>query len=401
MSKGNTHTLLRKLILNRNGKGRLWAALAAVCIGTTLLLVSVAIWWNFKELIDGKRDNDSLGSTFLTISKQVTNENMGQPTATSFSAAEIEALRHAPEVQDAGILTGNRFPVYAVFSNSVGFSTELFLEAVPERFMDNKPASWQWQPGSNRVPIIISTEFLNLYNYGFALSQGLPQLSESSIQSIAFELRVGRGMYTESYMAQIAGFSDRISSVLVPESFITYCNDTYAPGVQAAPSRIIVKAKDPSADAFISYLKDHNYTTNAEQLRWNKLRSIVTIVTGATGLLAALLMGIGILVFILFIELTIARAQPSIQLLTELGYSPKYLSRFIAARFLPLMGGAVVVALLLAAGLQFAAAIWGTNLQLNLAPLPGWPVWAAWVVTLLLFYVIIKRATRNVLKSPL
>jgi hypothetical protein len=401
VSKSNIHTLLRKLILNSTGNSRLWAALAAVCVGTTLLLVSVAIWWNFKELMEGKRDNDSLGSTFLTISKQVTNENMGQPMATIFNTAEIDALRNAPEVQDAGVLSGNRFPVYATFGSSMGFATELFLEAVPERFMDNKPANWQWQPGDSRVPIIISTEFLNLYNYGFALSQGLPQLSESSIQSIAFELKVGRGLQAQNYTAQIVGFSDRISSVLVPESFIDYGNNAYAPGVQAAPSRVIVKAKDPSADAFVHYLQAHNYTTNAEQLRWNKLRSVVTLVTGATGLLAALLMGIGILVFILFIELTIAKAQPAIQLLTELGYSPGYLSRFIAARFIPLMGGALVVALLLTVGLQLAASIWGTNLQLNLGKLPGWPVWAAWVFSLVLFYVLIKRATAVALRRPL
>lgn len=401
MSKGNTHILLRKLILNSTGNSRLWAALAAVCVGTALLLVSVAIWWNFKELIEGKRDNDSLGSTFLTISKQVTNENMGQPMATIFTNPEIDALRNAPQVQDAGILTGNRFPVYATFSSTVGFATELFLEAVPERFMDHKPANWQWQPGDSRVPIIISTEFLNLYNYGFALSQGLPQLSESSIQSIAFELKVGRGLQAETYMAQVVGFSDRISSVLVPESFIEYGNNTYAPGVQAAPSRVIVKAKDPSADEFVHYLQEHNYTTNAEQLRWNKLRSVVTLITGATGLLAALLMAIGILVFILFIELTVAKAQPSIQLLTELGYSPKYLSRFIAARFIPLMSGALVVALLLTVGLQFGASVWSAKLQLNLAQLPGWPVWAAWVFSLGLFYMLIKRATAVALRSPL
>lgn len=401
MSKGTTHILLRKLILNSRGNSRLWAALAAVCVGTTLLLVSVAIWWNFKELIEGKRDNDSLGSTFLTISKQVTNENMGQPMATIFTQPEIDALRNAPEVQDAGILTGNRFPVYATFSSSMGFATELFLEAVPERFMDHKPAYWQWQPGDSRVPIIISTEFLNLYNYGFALSQGLPQLSESSIQSIAFELKVGRGLQAETYTAQVVGFSDRISSVLVPESFIEYGNNTYAPGVQSAPSRIIVKAKDPSANGFVHYLQEHNYTTNAEQLRWNKLRSVVTLVTGATGLLAALLMGIGILVFILFIELTIAKARPSIQLLTELGYSPKHLSRFIAARFIPLMSGALIVALLLTAALQFGASVWGTKLQLSLGKLPGWPVWAAWVFSLCLFYILIKRATAVALKSPL
>jgi hypothetical protein len=390
-----TKALLKKLLLRNKSNNRLWAALIAVCAGTTLLLMSVALWWNFKELIAGKRDNDSLGSTFLTISKRVTNENMGQPTATLFNPMEVEELKAAPEVQDVGILQSNRFPVYATFSTSVGFATDLFLEAVPDRFIDKQPAQWQWQEGSNMVPVIISSEFLNLYNYGFALSQGLPQLSETSIQSIAFQLKVGRGEQAETYMAQVVGFSDRISSVLVPESFIQYGNGLYAPGIQIAPSRLIVKAKDPSAQAFIDYLKSHDYTTNAEHLRWNKLRSVVEVVTTATGLLAVLLMGIGALVFILFIELTIAKAQASLQLLKEIGYSPKYLSRFMGGRFLPLMLGSLLVALLLTVAAQAGVAIWAKKLQLNLPMLPGWPMWAAFVISLLLFYLLTLRAIRK------
>jgi hypothetical protein len=399
VSKATTHTLLKKLLLQGRSNNRLWVALMALCAGTTLLLLSVAIWWNFKELIEGKRDNDSLGSTFMTVSKKVTNENMGKPAATLFNPTEIDELRNAPEVQDVGPLLSNRFPVYATFSASVGFATELFLEAVPDRFMDKQPKDWKWQEGQNPVPIIISSEFLNLYNYGFALSQGLPQLSETSIQSIAFELKVGRGDYAETYMAQVVGFSDRISSVLVPESFIRYGNERYAPGVQVAPSRLIVKAKDPSAQAYIDYLKQHDYTTNAEQLRWNKLRSVVEIFTSATGVLAIILMAIGALVFILFIELTIAKAQASLNLLSEIGYSPKHLSKFMAGRFLPLMLGSLLVALLLTVAAQAGVAIWARKLQLNLAMLPGWPVWVALSISLVLFYFLITRAIRKAIHN--
>src|ERR1700739_2997531 len=95
--------LLRKLLLNGRGSSRLWAALAALCVGTTLLLLSVMIWWNFQELLHGKNDkNDSLGSTFLTISKKVTDENMGHPEQTVFSQTEIDEIRNAPQVQDVG-----------------------------------------------------------------------------------------------------------------------------------------------------------------------------------------------------------------------------------------------------------------------------------------------------------
>ena len=47
------------------------------------------IWWNFQELLYGKTDNDSLGSSFLTISKKVTADNMSKPELTVFSPQEI------------------------------------------------------------------------------------------------------------------------------------------------------------------------------------------------------------------------------------------------------------------------------------------------------------------------
>lgn len=390
--------LLKKLLLRNNRRNsRLWFSLVALCTGTTLLLLSVMIWWNFHELLEGKRDNDSLGSTFLTIGKKVTNENMGHPETTLFTQADIQALQQAPQVQDVGVLVSNRFPVFAVM-NSMGFSTEMFLEAAPDRFMDKQPAEWKWQEGDREIPLIVSADFLNLYNYGFALSQGLPQLSESSIQSVAFDLRVGTGAATEMYKAHVVGFSDRISSILVPESFIQYGNSHFAPGVAIAPSRLIVKAKDPSQQAFVDYLQAHDYTTNAEQLRWNKLRSIVEVFTSATGLLAVLLMGIGTLVFILFIELTIARAQASLKLLLEIGYSPRYLGRFMTGRFMPLVALALLLSLVAAIAVQFIAAQQAQSLKLTLSLFPGWPVWVAFAISAGVLLLFVIRAIGRAIK---
>jgi hypothetical protein len=392
--------ILGKLLLrSKKSSSRLWAALLALCIGTTLLLLSVMIWWNFQELLSGKGDNDSLGSTFMTVSKKVTDANMGKPQLTVFTETEVTALKAAPEVQDVGILTSNRFPVYATLNSRIGFSTEMFLEAVPDRFIDKKPVDWSWQESSSSVPIIVSSEFLSLYNYGFALSQGLPQLSESSIKSLAFDLKAGQGMNQMTYTAHVVGFSDRISSVLVPQSFIDYGNKVYGNNAFAAPSRLIVKAKDPSSKAFVEYLQQRDYITNAEELRWSKLRAVVEVISGATGLLAILLMGIGTLVFILFIELTIAKAQQSITLLLQLGYSPKYLASFMIKRFMPLVLITVIVSMLLAVGAQIASSILIKQMNLELPQLPGWPVWAALGVSTLILFVLvsssISRAIRN------
>jgi len=385
--------MLKRLLLGTQHRGRLWAALIALCLGTTLLLLSVMIWWNFNELLYGKGQDDSLGSTFLIIGKRVTDQNMGVPNATIFQPQDIEALKQAPQVQDVGVITSNHFPIYAMMGGQLPLATDLPLESVPDKFIDKMPADWKWEPGSRDLPIIVSSQFLDIYNYVFAPSQGLPQLSQSSVKSIALNLKVGKGDRTETFLAHVVGFSDRIGSVLAPQSFIDYGNKTYGnPGVPMTYSQVIIKAKDPSDKHFADYLQQHDYATNSQNLRWSKVRAIVEVVTSATGILALLLMGIGTLVFILFIELTIAKAQASLTLLLQIGYSPRYISRFMTGRFLPLILGTVVCSMAIAAAGQWVAAVNARTQGLNLPLLPGWPVWAALALSTAILLVLVTRS---------
>ena len=391
--------MLKKLLMRTQHKSRLWAALLALCIGTTLLLLSVLIWWNFSELLYGKNQNDTLGSTFLVIGKRVTEQNMGVQNATVFQQADIDSLKQAPQVQDVGVIASNHFPVYAMMGGKLPLATDLPLESVPDKFIDKLPEDWQWTPGSRSLPIIISSQFLDIYNYVFAPSQGLPQLSESSVKSIALNLKVGEGDKAEIFSAHVVGFSDRIGSVLAPQSFIDYGNKQYGkPGAATAPSQLILKAKDPSDIKFGNYLQQHDYATNSQNLRWSKMRAIVETVASATGVLALLLMGIGTLVFVLFIELTIAHAQQSLTLLLQVGYSPHYLSRFMIKRFLPMVLGTAVVSMAITIAAQLFASVNVKAQGLVLPSLPGWPVWAALVVSTGILTVLVTRSISGAIK---
>jgi hypothetical protein len=385
--------MLRKLLLGAQRSSRLWAALTALCVGTTLLLLSVMIWWNFSELLYGKHQNDTLGSTFMIISKRVTEQNMGVPNATIFTQKDIDSLQQAPQVQEVGLITSNHFPVYASLGGKLAFATDMVLECVPDRFLDKMPAEWKWMPGTRDVPIIVSSQFLDIYNYVFAPSQGLPQLSESSVKNIALTLKVGKGDNVEVFIAHVTGFSDRIGSVLAPQSFIDYGNKKFGKaGESVATSQIILKAKDPSNVKFGEYLEHHDYTTNSQNMRWSKIRAIVEVVTSATGILALLLMGIGTLVFILFIELTIARAQHSLTLLLQIGYGPGYLSKFMISRFLPMVLATVAVAMLITIIGQVAASVAVEKQGLVLPLIPGWPVWAALVISTGILVVLVRKS---------
>jgi len=391
--------LLDRLLLQSGKKIRLFAALGALFVGTSLFLLSVAIWWNFNELLFGKNKDDAMASTYLIIGKRVTDQNMGKPMATVFRPAEIEEIRKAPQVQDVGWITANHFPIYAMMGGNLGFATELPLESVPDKFIDKTPAEWRWQPGDNSLPIIISSQFLDIYNYVFAPSQGLPQLSESTVKSLALKLKVGADDRNEIMMAHVVGFSDRINSVLAPQSFIDYYNHKFK-GEESGggPSQLILKALDPSDTKFARFLTDHDYSTNSQNLKWSKVRAVVEVVATTTGVLAILIMGISILVFILFIELTVARAHQSLTLLGQIGFGPKFLSGYMNRHFLPMVGLISICSAVFVCVLQFSAHILVHSQGLVLPPLPGAIVWISFLICSALLVVLIMRSIKQSIK---
>lgn len=378
MSHLHQALILKKLLLRNSKHKRLFGAWMALFIGCLLLLVSVMIWSTFQDLLKGKTSEDSLGSTFLTISKKVDDASMADKKKTQINDQDVAQIKKAAQVQDLGLLTPANFKVSASLgSGPMSFYTLLFLEAAPDRFMDQMPKTWQWQEGDHTVPIILSRDFLNMYNYVFAPSQGLPLLSEQTVKAIGFTITIGEGASQVNYRAQVEGFSDRISSVLVPQSFIDYGNKHYSQESEPNISRVIIKVNDPSDNAFVSFLEKNNYTTNTEQLRYSKMRSVVSVVSSATGLLAFLLMGIGSLVFILFIELTMAQAQQSVKLLLQLGYSPKKLSAFLLKKYIPILISALLSASLLAILIQYFTAQKMSSLPVEISSFPSLYVWIA------------------------
>ena len=388
--------LLKKLLLRHGSRSRLRAGWLTLCAGMTLLLLSLMAWQNFRSLTQGKGEHDSLGSTFLTISKKVTNENLTESHA--FTSEEIADLSRAPQVEDLGALIPATFSAFISIGGELGFSTLLPLEAAPDRFLDRLSGDWRWEPGMTQVPLILSSEFLNQYNFVFAPAQGLPQLSEAAIRALGFRMSIGQGATQEAFTGRITGFSDRIASVLVPESFIQYGNKTHGSG-QTSPSRLILKTGDPSDPAFVRYLEDHGYSTNTEQLRWHKLRMLVQAVSIATGILALLLITISALVFVLFAELTLARAQQSIQLLLQLGYRPTYLRRFLFRRFLPLLLSAAGIAMIIAILVQVLFHGYMQLLQVEVGLLPSWPVWLAAGLALTALTIQLRAAVRRGLNT--
>ncbi|RYZ45620.1 MAG: hypothetical protein EOP49_24835, partial [Sphingobacteriales bacterium] len=161
------------------------------------------------------------GFDYVSVSKVITNENMGRDNR--FSRAEVEKIKQEPFVEDAAALTSNQFRAMINAGNIIPFSTDIFLESIKEDFLDTLPANFRWSPGQRHVPVIFSADYLEMYNI-FAPSQDLPQLSAATIGAVNIILECSGPGGVHTFTAGIVALSDRINSVLVPEAFLTFAN---------------------------------------------------------------------------------------------------------------------------------------------------------------------------------
>lgn len=346
-SSAATNHILQKLIRAGIGRARFVMATAGLGIAIFLILLAVQTFLNFHELLHGrKNENDT--ADFLVISKSVSGSGAGQKDQSAFSKSETDSLRMQPFVQELGMLSAANFSVnVSSYSDAIPFYSDAFFESVPDHFLDVKPESWGWQPGQRDLPVIIPNFFLDLYNTGLAMSrENFPQLSLEALMAIPLRVIIsGNGRQTE-YVGHIAGSSDRINSILVPQSFMDWANTQFGYRQTPVANRIVIKTKDPSNPELVTYLGDRNWQTNTDKTRFSRIRVIVNWIVGIVGGIGLVMLLFGMLVFSLFIQLTIASSRMDIELLITVGASPNKLQRFLMQQFWP-VNAAIIGAVLL------------------------------------------------------
>ncbi|WP_106600195.1 FtsX-like permease family protein [Chitinophaga ginsengisoli] len=348
------YQLLKKIIQTGIGRSRLIMAAGGLGIAMILLLIAIQAHTDFDQLLHNQR-NANESADFLVINKKITNAMMGQNAKSEFTPAEITDLQKQPFTEAFGFITSNQYKVTAAAPGDLHFYTDMFFESVPDSFIDVKNEEWKWTPSDNTIPIILPNDFLNLYNFGFALSQGLPQVSQETIKALPMKVTISQGLMTQEFTGRIVGFSDRITSFLVPNSFMDWANSKFGSGQAASPSRVIIKTKDPSNPVLAKYLEDKGYTTNQDKIKYSKTKLIVQTIVSVIGFFGLILLVFALLVFSMFIQLVIASCKKEIQLLVTLGTAPRQLQRYLMRQFVPLYITIGIAALLLVAALQWWA----------------------------------------------
>lgn len=292
-------------------------------LGMVIIMCGLQVYQMVGKMMEEK---DLLGGEYIVISKKVGLLNTISGSAPSFSDGEIHEIEKIDGIDGVARFTSGNFKASLRLEGQMaefagpGLSTEIFFESVPENFVDAEPGTWTWTEGSPTVPIIIPSDYISLYNTAFAQSQGLPVIPESLIRSIELEIRVRGNGREETFSGRIAGFSQRINSILVPQTFLNYGNAKFGnPGPQK-PSRLVLHSNNPASPKLAAELTAKGYELNEEKLKSSKLNHIlqtmITVVSGI-GIVIVLLALLG---FVQYNQLMAYRSSYEIQTLHWIGF---------------------------------------------------------------------------------
>jgi hypothetical protein len=322
---------IQPLIVSEKNYFSKWFGYAGLWIGVLILLASVQIFFNIQKILheDNPRKN---GFDYISISKTITNENMGKDN--SFTLSDLSELKSAPDINNISPLLSNKFRAEASAGSVMPFSTDLFLESINRSFIDSVPASFAWEPGQATVPLIFSSDFLEIYNV-FAPAQGLPQLSEKTMSSVNIILQCSGPLGTQNYRGNIVAFSDRINSILVPGNFLSWNNLHLTGDTSTRIERVYIQTKDANNPQLISFLDQHGYHLNKDKVKFSRVKGILQNIVAALGIFGVVVIALALMLFSFYLQLMIARSRDNLRLLLTLGYSPAWLAGSVAKTWLP------------------------------------------------------------------
>lgn len=315
-----------KLLLKSINSGQLASFSIASLIGAVIVLLGI---WSYRETgqVTESQSNIFKGQ-YLVITKPVSSVGtiaslIADINPAAFSENEIRDFESVEGVNDIAPFSSSGFDVhgYAEFIG-ISLSTRMFLESVPDRFLDIPLQDWTAGIGDKEIPVIVPRTYLDFYNYGFAASNAVPQLSEGLVSAVSLRIRLDGNGLSSVYNCRIAGFSDRLNSILVPESFLSQANRMFGPGQPSEPVRLIVETASNGFSRVSEYISDNGYTIEGGG-ETARLATVLKRVLVSVIIVGAVFSILAFVLLLVTVMLMIERNRSKNAILSSLGYTRK------------------------------------------------------------------------------
>lgn len=299
--------------------------LANLC-GMVIVLLSVQF---YKDVLPVFTQGDSfMKKDYVIVSKKVSTLGSLVSKGATFSKTDIAEMQEQPFAKKTGAFTPAQFEVSAGMGMAgMQLSTAMFFESVPDEFVDVRLEGWTYREGQDEIPIIIPRNYLNLYNFGFAQSRNLPQLSEGVMGMMTLDIRLSGQGRTEQMKGRIVGFSNRLNTILVPQAFMDWANVTFGKGEENAPSRLIVEVDNPADNRIAKYFKDKGYDTEGDKLDAGKTTWFLKMIVGIVLSVGLIISVLSFYLLMLSIYLLLQKNTKKLENLLLIGFSPAAVAR--------------------------------------------------------------------------
>ncbi|ADV43504.1 membrane protein [Bacteroides helcogenes] len=339
--------LVWKLLRRHISIGQLTGFFLANLFGMIIVLLSIQF---YRDVLPIFTQGDSfIKKDYIIATKKISTLGSFTGKSNNFTKDEIKELEAQPFTKGVGVFTPSMFKVSAglgMQEAGIQLSTEMFFESVPDEYVDVNLDKWHFDENTHTIPIIIPRNYLNLYNFGFAQSRSLPKLSEGLMSLIQMDIMIRGNDRVEQYKGNIVGFSNRLNTILVPQSFMDVANETFAQGKEAHPSRLIVEVNNPTDAAIANYFRTNNYETEGDNLDAGKTTYFLRLITGIVIGVGMFISILSFYILMLSIFLLLQKNTVKLENLLLIGYSPAR----VALPYCILTAGLNILVLLLSIG---------------------------------------------------
>ena len=316
-------SLVWKLLRQHISIGQLAGFFFANLFGMFIVLLGLQFYNDVKPLFS--QEDGFLKPEYLIVSKRISGVSvLGAGESCSFSERDIQDITSQPFCKSVGAFTASQYRVVCSLGMKgvAQMGTDMFFESVPDRFVDTDLSQWKFDPEEGVIPIVLPRTYLAIYNFGFAQSQSLPKISEGIVGMIDMVVILRGNGQEERLKGKVIGFSSRLNTILVPESFIQWSNAKFAPEADLAPNRLIVEVNNPTDDAIVKYINEHNLELENDKLDAGKATYFLRVVTVLVMCIGMLISVLSFYILMLSIYLLVQKNTEKLRNLLLIGYSP-------------------------------------------------------------------------------
>ncbi len=336
---------MRQLFFKYQNKKQLTLALVGTFLGLFFLFTSLHF---LHKIYTYGENSEMLSKNTIVIQKKVTSGPLLGLNNPEFSDEQIDEVRSMEFVESCDPIRSNTFDVVLSIDDPLipAFNSNIYVQSVHEDYLDVKTDHWDWDEGSKTLPIIMPRDFLMMMN-NFLSASNIPQLSDDLVLDLKIDLNIGPRNYRETIHARIVGFTNELSSILVPEYFLNWANQKYGEKEKEVISQLVVKSKDGQFGLLENYLEENEFESKKSQLLIAKLKSTLGVLLTIISTISLLAVFLSMLVLIQYLQLIMTKNDYEIRTLLRLGHAPNQLIKVFLRYFMSLFSVVTVLSLLL------------------------------------------------------